>query len=88
MKKNNYNYYISGKIIGLIYLGFAIVVAVLEIYLIKEDLQQGSVLFIEGVMFLNIVILLLLLQFARWFFYSLEVNNQILKIKKLFRYIE
>lgn len=88
MKKNNYNYYISGKIIGLIYLGFAMVVAVLEIYLIKEDLQQGRVLFIEGVMFLNIVILLLLLQFARWFFYSLEVNNQILKIKKLFRYIE
>lgn len=89
MKKVNKKCHITGKIVGLIYLGIALFVGAMVISYIRVDvIQKGMLYAIEYVKILSVVILLMLLQFVRWFFYSLDTDDKVITIKELGRRTE
>lgn len=89
MKKVNKKCHITGKIAGLIYLGIALFVVAMVVSYIRVDIIQKGMFYAIGyVKTLSVVILLMLLQFVRWFFYSLDTDDKIITIKKLGRCTE
>ncbi len=89
MNKKTKECYISGKIIGIIYLAIAIFIVALVISFIRVDiLQKGMYYEWDTVKVFCEILPVIIFQFLRWFFFSFYTDDKTITIRKLCRCIE